>query len=127
MASTTGFRCRGTNQVESDMKIARHLLLATPIGVAAALALAQPSLAAMHGEERAEAPGGWHGDSRGGWRRPHLGERRSFDDHDRTLWRGGHWAPEPHDGPFGWGWVAGGGRFFLPVPVFPSSDPRRAT
>ena len=105
------------------MKIARYLLLATPIGVAAALALAQPSLAAMHGEERAEAPGGWHGDSHGGWRRPHFGERRSFDDHDRTLWRGGHWAHERHGGRFGWWWVAGDDWFFYPDPVYPYPDP----
>src|SRR5467141_1370728 len=86
-------------------------------------ALAQPSLAAVQSEERAEAPGGWHGDSRGGWRRPHFGERRSFDDHDRTLWRGGHWAHERHGGRFGWWWVAGDGWFFYPDPVYPYPDP----
>src|SRR2546427_11909806 len=108
MASTTGFRSRGTNQLESDMKIARHLLLATPIGVAAALALAQPSLAAMHGEERAEAPGGWHGDSHGGWRRPHFGERRAFGDHHRPLWRGGRLGDEARHRPLCWGGGGGG-------------------
>jgi hypothetical protein len=105
------------------MKIARDLLLATPIGVAAALALAEPSLAAMHDEEHAEAPGGWHGDSHGGWRRPQFGERRSFDDHDWTLWRGGHWAHERHDGRFGWWWVAGDDWFLYPDPVYPYPDP----
>jgi hypothetical protein len=105
------------------MKITRHLLLATPIAVAAALALAQASLAAVHGEERAEAPGGWHGDSHGGWRLPRFGERRSFDDHDWTLWRGGHWAHERHDGRFGWWWVAGDDWFFYPDPVYPYPDP----
>jgi hypothetical protein len=105
------------------MKIARHLLLAAPIGLAAALALAQPSLAAKDGGERAEATGGSHGDSHGDWRRPHFGERRSFDDHDWTLWRGGHWAHEHHDGRLGWWWVAGDDWFFYPDPVYPYPDP----
>ena len=106
------------------MKVARRLLLATSIGVTGSIVLAQPSWADWHGDRRGDWHRDWHGDRHGDWHGEHFhGDIRFFDDHDRELWRAGRWEHVIHDGRLGWWWVAAGGWYFYPAPIYPYPDP----
>jgi len=107
------------------MKIARHLLLATPIGVAAALALAQPSLAAVQSEEARRSARRL---ARGFAPAAGAGRTSESAGHSTiTIGRCGeavHWAHERH----GRAALAGGGSrgttgFSIANPVYPYPDP----
>jgi hypothetical protein len=42
-----------------------------------------------------------------------------FGPEEARIWRGGHWAHEWHDGRYAWWWVADGGWYFYPEPIYP--------
>jgi hypothetical protein len=44
---------------------------------------------------------------------------RSWNDHDRAVWRGGNWHQDWHDGRYGWWWEVGGIWYFYDHPVYP--------
>jgi len=74
----------------------------------AALALVAPVVAQR---EHGAGPSHWRGDI------------SRFQQHDRQVWRGGHWVHNRHDGRLGWWWVAGGSWYLYPSPVYPYPDP----
>lgn len=43
----------------------------------------------------------------------------SFSPHDLSIWRGGRWIRDWHDGRYGWWWIVGGFWYFYPVPIYP--------
>jgi hypothetical protein len=78
-------------------------------------AFAQPSFAdwdhdrherdGFRGEHEWRERGDWHG-----------GFHRGYD---RDYWRAGHWWRGWHEGRLGWWWLANGGWFYYPRPVYP--------
>ena len=42
-----------------------------------------------------------------------------FSPRERTIWLGGRWVHDWHDGRFGWWWSVGGFWYFYPQPVYP--------
>jgi hypothetical protein len=56
---------------------------------------------------------------------PHMwhGDIERFHERDITVWHGGRWIHDRHDGRFGWWWVVGGVWYFYPAPVYPYPDP----
>ena len=66
---------------------------------------------------------------------PALAQHRDFHGHDfhgrdfhhfsrgdLSVWRGGHWVHDWHDGRYGWWWFTGGYWYFYPQPVYPYPD-----
>jgi hypothetical protein len=49
----------------------------------------------------------------------HGHDFRFFSTFEFDLWRGGYWAHDWHDGRFGWWWIADGGWYWYPGPVYP--------
>lgn len=43
----------------------------------------------------------------------------SFSRHERSVWHGGRWVRDWHDGRFAWWWVAGGWWYVYPEPIHP--------
>lgn len=42
-----------------------------------------------------------------------------FSPSERTVWRGGRWVHDWHDGRYGWWWLVGGFWYFYPQPIYP--------
>lgn len=42
-----------------------------------------------------------------------------FDAHERSVWRGGVWVHDWHDGRYGWWWSLGGAWYLYPEPIYP--------
>jgi len=59
---------------------------------------------------------------RGHWR---GGDGHRFHERDFGYWRGGNWWRGWHEGRDGWWWIAGGGWYWYPAPVYPYPDPYR--
>ena len=81
------------------MKLLRSLIYA--LCVAAPLALLGSAAQAQH-----------HGDY-------HGRDYGHFSPRERSVWRGGRWVHDWHDGRFGWWWAVDGGWYFYPEPVYP--------
>ena len=47
---------------------------------------------------------------------------RHFSPHDFSLWRGGQWRHEWHNGRFGWWWLAAGAWHLYDQPIYPYPD-----
>ncbi|MES2106396.1 MAG: hypothetical protein V4634_20415 [Pseudomonadota bacterium] len=82
-----------------------------PGAIGVAILCFAPGIAAF--AQGAHRSGGahWHGDI------------ARFHEHDWHIWRGGHWVHARHDGRFGWWWLAGGGWYFYPAPIYPYPSP----
>lgn len=60
---------------------------------------------------------------------PAQAQRRGSDFHGRdfhgfsprelSVWRGGRWIHDWHDGRYGWWWFVDGGWYFYPEPIYP--------
>jgi hypothetical protein len=87
----------------------RSVTLLVLVLVAVALALSSSVLAQR--DRRAGPSQHWRGDI------------SRFHEHDRNVWRGGHWSHSRHDGRLGWWWGAGGLWYWYPAPVYPYPDP----
>jgi len=79
--------------------VLRQLLLAAAIG--AGTLLAQPACAQRDGHN-------FYGR-----------DFHSFSPQERGIWRGGRWQQGWHDNRFAWWWIAGGGWYFYPAPIYP--------
>jgi hypothetical protein len=79
--------------------------------VIAALAMNVPLAHAQH------PVGGLHG----GYHGPdfHSRDFGRFSPVERGIWRGGRWQHGWHDNRFAWWWIAGGGWYFYPEPIYP--------
>jgi hypothetical protein len=42
-----------------------------------------------------------------------------FSPAERSVWQGGRWVHDWHDGRYGWWWTVGGFWYFYPEPVYP--------
>src|SRR4051812_28051044 len=49
----------------------------------------------------------------------HGRDFQRFTPRERTVWRGGTWRHDWHDGRFGWWWTIGPSWYFYPEPVYP--------
>jgi hypothetical protein len=73
---------------------------------------ARPDARGSSGDHHAE------GQYREGDFRDHR-DPRTWDDHDRAVWRGGNWHQDWHDGRYGWWWEVAGIWYFYDQPVYP--------
>ena len=101
------------------MKPRMRLLLAMPI----LAALVLPARADDHDHGRDYDRGHDDRDHRDHDRHDHRDfhghDFRSFSPFEFRLWTSGGWFHEPHEGRFGWWWVADGVWYWYPEPVYP--------
>jgi hypothetical protein len=94
--------------------------LAVICTVAIAPAQAQRGPGGGHGGGGGVHAGGVGGHGGGGFRGDFHGrDFGHFSPGESRAWRGGGWRHEWHDGRLGWWWVAGGGWYFYPTPIYP--------
>jgi hypothetical protein len=93
---------------------ARSVILCLPL----VAALALPALAEERDHDR-DRHGG-HGEFHDRHPRDFRGrDFHHFDDHERTIWIGGRWHHDWHDGRYGWWWDLGDVWYFYPEPIYP--------
>lgn len=92
-----------------DVRSSRQATLAPMALAFATLFIGLPGLAQR--DHRTGPPQHWRGDI------------SRFQQHDRQVWRGGHWIHGRHNGHLGWWWTAGGLWYLYPAPVYPYPDP----
>lgn len=49
----------------------------------------------------------------------HGRDFHGFSPHELSVWRGGRWIHDWHDGRYGWWWFVDGGWYFYPEPIYP--------
>jgi hypothetical protein len=74
----------------------------------AVVAANAPSARARHGGGGADGQEDFHGK-----------DYDHFSHSERGVWRGGRWDHSWHDGRFAWWWIAGGGWYNYPQPIYP--------
>jgi hypothetical protein len=79
----------------------------TSSAIVAAMAIAAVPVRAQHHHDD-----DFHGDF-------HGRDYGHFSPAERNVWRGGRWEHGWHDGRYAWWWVAGGGWYVYPAPVYP--------